>query len=148
MPNIDVRLPIPPDQRDANLPPHINEVLEEIFAEYERVIVLQSFQSGFSGSQVLLVRPILQGNDAELPAVIKIDRVETMDSEWDAYKTYIRNKLPNAIKMDRESRFFLVAVDGRARDIAMLAAVFLMCPVCKPLSNNTRHKRFSSFLLI
>ena len=99
MPIIDVRLP-PSNHGPQNLARHSKQVLSQIFAEYERVVVTQSFQSGFSGSQVLLVRPIIQGNDAELPAVIKIDRVETMDSEWDAYKTYIHRKLPNAVPME------------------------------------------------
>ena len=52
--------------------PDARAVLQVMFANSHRVVVRQAQNGGFSGSRVLLVRPIQTPHEAELLAVVKI----------------------------------------------------------------------------
>lgn len=86
------------DRTNLPLPDDARTVLASMFSGYREVIAKSEFQSGFSGSRVLLVRPI-RDDGAELPAVVKIDRAARIRREWLAYKTHIQNRLPDVAEL-------------------------------------------------
>jgi hypothetical protein len=81
-------------ENPQSLPLTVNEqrVLKVMFADYHRLVVRSRLAGGLSGSGVYLVRPILK-DGAELPSVVKIDLYERIEQEWNAYRSYVRNRL-------------------------------------------------------
>ncbi|MCI0575509.1 MAG: aminoglycoside phosphotransferase family protein [Chloroflexi bacterium] len=77
------------------------QVLQKMFDGYQEVIIKSAFSSGLSGSRVFLVRPV-RADGAELPSVVKIDRVERIQQEWEAYRSCIQNKLPGIAEIRGE----------------------------------------------
>ncbi len=84
---------------DHSLSSNLIEVLQEMFANYERVILKQAFRGGFSGGRVFLVRLIRSDGFSELPTVVKLASVSLIEKEWLAYQRFIHNRLPNNISM-------------------------------------------------
>lgn len=78
--------------QSLSLTAYEQRVLRVMFADYHRLVVKSRLAGGMSGSCVYLVRPILQ-DGAELPSVVKIDRHERIEQEWNAYQLYVRNRL-------------------------------------------------------
>lgn len=77
----------------------IRKVLEEIFADYQQVIIRAEYGYGQSGSRVFEIRPVkLDG--AELPTIIKIAHTTAIRQEWLAYQSCIENKLPMIAKIE------------------------------------------------
>ncbi len=72
-----------------------------MFAEYDTVVVRAEFTSGMSGSRVLDVRPIHSGGP-DLPVVVKVDVVDAIAHEWQAYRGCIQNKLSGVAAIQGE----------------------------------------------
>ncbi|MCA9948973.1 MAG: phosphotransferase [Anaerolineales bacterium] len=81
------------DRTQPQAPTYVRTVLTSLFAGYREVIVKSEFQSGLSRGRVYLVRPI-KADGATLPAVVKIDRAQRIQREWNAYIDSIQNRLP------------------------------------------------------
>ncbi|NJN92818.1 MAG: protein kinase [Anaerolineales bacterium] len=80
------------------LPPATADILALMFDGYRRVVIREELGGGFSGSRVLLVRPI-RDDSPELPAVVKISPLALLEQEWRAYQTCIRNRLPGVAEI-------------------------------------------------
>lgn len=76
-----------------NLSKQIKRVIRVMFSDYEKTIVLSEFTDGLSSGRVFIVRPI-QSNGPELHSVVKVDFVEAIQQEWEAYQACIQHKLP------------------------------------------------------
>ncbi len=76
-----------------NLPNEIKRILRTLFSEYEKAIILSEFLDGQSNGRAFLVRPV-HANGPELRSVVKVDFVEVIMQEWEAYQTCIQHKLP------------------------------------------------------
>jgi hypothetical protein len=83
--------------RNLPLPPEAKCVLQTMFADYQRVVIEKEFGGGSSGSQVFLICPIRSNGVPELPAVVKMGSVSLIQREWQAYRDYIRDRLPNSV---------------------------------------------------
>lgn len=81
-----------------------SQVLEEMFSDYERLIVRSEFSGGLSGGRVFLVRPVSR-NGAERPSVVKIDETDRIDREWTAYRSYIQNRVGEAATIKGEPTY-------------------------------------------
>jgi hypothetical protein len=79
----------------------INQILRLMFSGYRRLVVKSEFTDGLSDSRVFLIRGI-RPDAAELPAVVKIDHVERIQQEYEAYKRYIHNRLPRVARINGE----------------------------------------------
>ncbi len=80
------------DSRIGELPPPIKHILEEMFANYQEIILLSEFTSDLGQSRMFVLRPITISR-AELYALVKIDSAAAIRREWQAYEAYLRNKL-------------------------------------------------------
>lgn len=80
---------------ERQLEDHMRRLLSHMFSNYQEIVVKKEFFSGLTASRVLLLRP-LRLDGPELPVVVKIDRVATIQREWRAYQVWIANRLPNA----------------------------------------------------
>lgn len=98
---MSMRKPIITDRTKPPLPSNIRTILTDMFSGYKEVVVKFEFQNGYSKSRVFLVRPI-QEDGAELPAVVKIDRVFRIKREWLAYKARIKNRVPDIADVQGE----------------------------------------------
>lgn len=76
-------------------------VLQRIFANYKRVIIIKEFAAGLSGSRVLEVRPIKIDGTPELPTVVKLATISMIRQEWRAYQQHIHNRLPHVASTSR-----------------------------------------------
>jgi hypothetical protein len=83
--------------RNLPLPPEAKCVLQTMFADYQRVVIEKEFGGGSSGSQVFLICPVRGNGVPELPAVVKMGSVSLIQREWQAYRDYIRDRLPNSV---------------------------------------------------
>lgn len=82
--------------KGLDLPTDATGILQEMFADYGRVVIKQEFGGGLSGSRVFLVRPIRGENEEdrpELPVVVKLAPVGLIEKEWRAYQRHIRHRL-------------------------------------------------------
>ncbi len=82
--------------RGLELPSGAADILQEMFADYGRVVIKQEFGGGLSGSRVFLVRPIrieAEEDRPELPVVVKLAPVGLIQKEWRAYQRHIRHRL-------------------------------------------------------
>lgn len=88
-------------QNFLNLPlkPLEEEVLVQIFAGYERLVLKAEFGGGFSGGRVFMLRPITS-HGAELPAVVKLGRATIIQREWDSFVRFVRQKVPNVARIE------------------------------------------------
>ncbi len=77
-------------------------VLQQMFVGYQRLVLKQEFNQGFSGSRIFLVRPIKDEDSPELRAVAKLAPHSLINKEWWAYKNYIHHKLPRIAQIDGE----------------------------------------------
>ncbi len=76
---------------EIELAEELREVLQELFAGYQRVVIKREFSGNLSGSRVLLVRPIHAGG-AEIPAVVKLAATSLIQKEIHAFDR-MRNML-------------------------------------------------------
>ncbi len=83
--------------RNLPLPPEAKHVLQTMFVDYQRIVIEKVFGGGSSGSQVFLICPIRSNGVPELPAVVKMGSVSLIQREWQAYRDYIRDRLPNSV---------------------------------------------------
>ncbi|NIP23204.1 MAG: hypothetical protein GWN55_13115, partial [Phycisphaerae bacterium] len=58
--------------QSLSIEPYEHRVLRQMFADYKRLVIRSRLVGGLSGSNVYLVRPIME-DGAELPSVVKID---------------------------------------------------------------------------
>jgi serine/threonine protein kinase len=84
-----------------SLPAAAEAILKQMFATHQRVVIRAELGSGFSGSRVFVVHPIIEGTP-ELPAVIKMAPVGLIEDEYRAYQKHIRNKLAGAAEIRGE----------------------------------------------
>jgi hypothetical protein len=77
------------------------QVFEEMFPDYERVVIRSEFTGGLSGGRVFLVRPVSK-KGAERPSVVKIDETERIEREWRSYQDCIQNRLGEAAEIRGE----------------------------------------------
>lgn len=83
------------------LPAAAADILALMFDGYSRVVIREELDGGFSGSRVLLVRPI-RDDSPELPAVVKISPLALLEQEWQAYQNCIRDRLPGVAEIKGE----------------------------------------------
>lgn len=84
--------------QNFELPPQTEEVLQKMFAGYQRVVIKEDFSAlGYSGSWVIWVDPIK--NTPELPVVVKLASRSLIEKEWRAYEEYVRNKWPGIAQL-------------------------------------------------
>ena len=81
------------------LPPETTTILAEMFAGYGRLLVSEELTGGFSGSRVVIVRPLRQDGIPELPAVVKLGPTPLIEQEWLAYQAHIQNQLPGVAEI-------------------------------------------------
>jgi hypothetical protein len=88
-------------ENPKNLPllPEAKHVLQTMFADYQRVVIEKEFGGGSSGSQVFLICPTRSNGVPELPAVVKMGSVSLIQREWQAYRDYICDRLPNSVSV-------------------------------------------------
>ena len=77
-------------------------VLTKMFAEHERVVIKGEFGGGYGGGRVWWIRPIRQGEEAELPVVVKTGPASIIQQETDAYKKFVHQKVPNVASIEGE----------------------------------------------
>ena len=82
------------------LPDPAEAILRRMFAAQRRVVIKAELGSGFSGSRVFLVHPI--SDTPELPTVVKIAPTALVEKEYEAYRTYIRDKLSGVAEIRSE----------------------------------------------
>lgn len=80
------------------------QVFQQMFSDYERVVIRSEFTEGLSGSRVFLVRPVGK-RGAERPTVVKIDEVDRIKREWQAYHDCVENKVGEAAGIRGEPVF-------------------------------------------
>lgn len=80
------------------------QVFQQMFSDYERVVIRSEFTGGLSGSHVFLVRPVGK-RGAERPTVVKIDEVDRIKREWQAYHDCVENKVGEAAGIRGEPVF-------------------------------------------
>ncbi len=83
--------------KNFNLPPGATDIFKEMFADYGRVVIKEEFAGGLSGGRVFLVRPIrveAAEERPDLPVAVKLASVSLIQKEWQAYQSYIHNRLP------------------------------------------------------
>jgi hypothetical protein len=90
-----MQLPDIENPHALTLPPAGKEILRRMFVGYQRIIIEQELQTGFSQGRIFVVRPF-KDHGAELLAVVKMAATPLIEKERHAYQTYIRNRLPNA----------------------------------------------------
>jgi len=69
-------------------------VLQEMFDKYGEIHIEHVFQEGFSGSSVLLVRPIQADRRSDAPVVVKIAERQSILWEKKRYDSFVKDKLP------------------------------------------------------
>ena len=97
-----------PDIRVAgniDLTDEIKSVLQEMFSQREQIVVEAEFGRGFSGSRAFRVRSFEAGGKAHLPAVVKIAPIGTIRAEWEAYREWVEDTLPNIARLEVEPIF-------------------------------------------
>ncbi|GAB4578142.1 MAG: hypothetical protein Fur0022_08750 [Anaerolineales bacterium] len=83
----------------------IEQALTNLFREYKGLVIFREFTGGFSGSRVYEIQPVPNNGIPELPAIVKIAANSLAEREWQAYQTYIRNRLYNAATITSEPVF-------------------------------------------
>ncbi|MBN2304332.1 MAG: hypothetical protein JXQ72_07650, partial [Anaerolineae bacterium] len=83
-----------PIEGDIDLGPEQSRVFKMMFRQYGRVQVLHELHGGFSGAQVLLVRPVRVDGTRDAPVVVKLDDRHSVLYERRRYDLYVRGKLP------------------------------------------------------
>lgn len=76
------------------LAPGVVQVLQEMFAGYQKIVLIKEFGNGLSGGRVIEVRPIKANGAPELPTVVKLAAVSSIQKEWQAYREHLQNRLP------------------------------------------------------
>ncbi|MCA9982831.1 MAG: tetratricopeptide repeat protein [Anaerolineales bacterium] len=84
----------------------MRQLLQAYCAAYKRIILQAEHGGGYSGSRILEVRPIRADGLAELPAILKIGPINVIEREWQAYKSQVQFRLPNAVPVAEAPRFF------------------------------------------
>ncbi len=69
-------------------------VLQEMFEKYNEIHIEHVFQEGFSGSSVLLVRPIQADRRSDAPVVVKIAERQSILWEKKRYDSFVKDTLP------------------------------------------------------
>jgi tetratricopeptide (TPR) repeat protein len=92
-----MRLPELNNPSAVAITPELAEALRRLFTRHRRVTLIKKFSNGLSGSAVFAVRPMSAQGRAELPAVVKIASISMIKQEMHAIRSYIKNRLPNAI---------------------------------------------------
>jgi hypothetical protein len=70
------------------------QILRQMFRKYNMVRVEHIFSEGYSGSVVLLVRPVHGDGRADAPVVVKIDERHAIQWEKKRYDTFVKDTLP------------------------------------------------------
>jgi len=81
------------------IPTVTETVLETMFSDCQRVVIIEEFSSGLSGGRVFMVRPIIDNIAAQLRTVVKLASVSLIEKEWQAYQDCIRYRLPDAAQI-------------------------------------------------
>ena len=69
-------------------------VLRSLFHAYDRIIIQQEFQSGYSDARTFLVVPIQSSGRADAPTIAKLGSQSAIVGEYANYNTYVKNTLP------------------------------------------------------
>ncbi len=85
---------------EINLTPEIETILRSMFNEFSRIAIEAEFSQGLGGGRVFRVRPIETGDQAHLPAVVKIAPIELIRQEWQAYQTWVAHILPGVARLE------------------------------------------------
>ncbi len=91
--------PIIENPKQLSLPAEAEAILKAMFENYQRVVIIEEFGAGFSGSRIFMVRPIIDNATAHLRTVVKLASVSLIEKEWQAYKDCIRYRLPDAAQI-------------------------------------------------
>ncbi len=85
---------------EITLPLETTSILAHMFVGYERVEIKAEFNSGFSGSRVLLVQPIK--DHPVLQAVVKLAPLHLIEQEWQAYQRHIYERVFGVARIEGE----------------------------------------------
>jgi len=88
------------NKTDLALPADTEDILAHMFAAYERVEIKAEFNSGFSGSRVLLVQPIK--DRPVLQVVVKLAPIHLIQQEWQAYQRHIHERVFGVASIEGE----------------------------------------------
>lgn len=69
-------------------------ILKQMFRKYESARIEHIFTEGFSGSMVMLVRPVHGDGRTDAPVVVKIDDRQAIQWEKKRYDTFVKDTLP------------------------------------------------------
>ncbi|MCB0164642.1 MAG: phosphotransferase, partial [Anaerolineae bacterium] len=83
----------------ALLPTEAETVLQQIFSDYERVVITQELGGGFTQSRVLVARPVRRDGGADLPLVLKIGPTWLIKQEQAGYTQFIHDRLAGRIEL-------------------------------------------------
>jgi len=70
------------------------QVLQQMFQKYAAIEIEHLFQGGFSGSVVMLVRPVQPDGRFDAEVVVKIDERQSILWEKKRYDSYVKDTLP------------------------------------------------------
>ncbi len=107
----ELKRPLIRTAADIRLASEVEAVLLAMFSDFDSIAVESEFGSGLSGSRVFRVRP-LKGDQAHLPAVVKIAPAGLIRQEWDAYRARVENTLPGIARIESEPVWLPVEPDA------------------------------------
>ena len=84
---------------NLSLSPQEENVLQAMFAGYQRLSIENELGGGLSGGRVLVVRPIKKEHAPQLPAVVKVAPAGLVQREWQAYRDWVHGTLPSTADM-------------------------------------------------
>ncbi len=87
--------------KNLDLPDEVIQVLAELFAGYQRVVIKRVFAQSLAGGWVIEVDPVKDGDKAELPAVVKLAALSLIEQEWRAYQKHIHHRLPEIAEIKK-----------------------------------------------
>lgn len=90
------------------------DVLVQMFAGYERVVLKAELGGGYSGGRVFMLRPITT-RGAELPVAVKLDQAIMIQREWNAFTRFVRQKVPKVAQIEGELVFSSTGAWGGIR---------------------------------
>lgn len=76
------------------IPTDRQRILQQMFRKYDNVRIERVFTEGFSGSSVMLARPMHGDGRADARVVVKIDDKHAIRWEKQRYDSYVKDRLP------------------------------------------------------
>lgn len=93
---VAVRVPIQVEDPDVELDAAEEEVLQQMFRGYERVVIDRMLHGGYTSAKVLVASPYRADGHANASVVVKLDDRQAILYEKMRYDSFVRDTLPPA----------------------------------------------------